>query len=533
MGAQVAIYGPWGVQLRDVRAGESYGITCTTHPHFGLGEADHIDSAVVHFPSGFTTTLVDPAINTYHNVIEAPCQIGAFDLTLTGPSVICPGESVSLDAPMGYASYEWSNGEFAMGITVGETGNYTVLVYDQDGCAGISNPISIEVYQPEVPTITVDGEVKLCEGESVTLICSAAPAYAWSTGSTDQAILVSEPGTYEVAIDGECAEPTASAPVTIEVYDVPATPVVADETLDTPASTTLDFEGTELHWFDSETAETPVFVGNAYTTPVLNETTTFWVEDVLNHGLETAMGGSTAQSEGQYHNNSNYWLRFDAYEDIVIESVKVFANGAEDRTIAVVDAAGNIVDEVTVAVPDGESVVALGLEVPAGVGHGLRSMDNNPQLWRDGQGSDLDYPYDIGGLATITSSSVNNPNNATNYYYYFYDWTVSTQGIACASDRVPVTVTITTSGIADLTVLEGGLSVFPNPSEGQLQLAWEATSGTVRCEVVDMAGRVLHRQDAAGPSQLGTLDLSGLPRGVHLLKLTQGERTATARIVLK
>ena len=533
VGAQVAIYGPWGVQLRDVRAGESYGITCTTHPHFGLGEAEVIDSAVVHFPSGFTTTLINPAIDTYHNVVEAPCQVGAFDLTLTGANVICPGETVTLDAPMGFASYEWSNGEMALGIEVGETGNYTVLVYDQDGCAGISNPISIEVYEPEVPTITVDGEVKLCEGESVTLICSAAPAYTWSTGATDQAILVSEPGTYEVSVDGECAEPTASEPVVVEVYEVPGTPTVADETLATPASATLDFGGNELHWYDSETAETPVFVGNSFTTPVLDETTTFWVEDVLNHGLETAMGGSSAQSEGQYHNNSNYWLRFDSYQDIVIESVKVFANGADDRTIAVIDAAGNILDQVTVSVPDGESVVELGLEAPAGVALGLRSLDNNPQLWRDGQGSDLDYPYEMGGLATITSSSVNNPNNATNYYYFFYDWTVSTQGIACASDRVPVTVTITTSGIADLTVLEGGLSVFPNPSQGELQLSWEVTSGTVRCEVVDMAGRVLHRVDAAGPSQLGTIDLSGLPRGVHILKLTQGDRTATARVVLK
>ena len=76
-------YGPWGVQLRDVRAGEA-----TASParptRTSVGEADHIDSAVVHFPSGFTTTLVDPAIDTYHNVIEAPCEIGAFDLTLTG-----------------------------------------------------------------------------------------------------------------------------------------------------------------------------------------------------------------------------------------------------------------------------------------------------------------------------------------------------------------------------------------------------------------------------------------------------------------
>ena len=533
VGAQVAIYGPWGVQLRDVRAGESYGITCTTHPHFGLGEADHIDSAVVHFPSGFTTTLVDPAIDTYHNVIEAPCQIGAFDLTLTGANVICPGETVTIDAPMGYATYEWSNGEMALGITVGETGNYTVLVYDQDGCAGISNPISIEVYEPEVPTITVDGDLKLCDGESVTLICSAAPGYAWSTGATDQSIQISEAGTYSVSIDGECAEPTASEDIVVEVYDVPGTPTVEDTEIPAPASTTLEFTGSELHWYDSETAETPVFVGNSYTTDVLTETTTFWVEDVLNHGLETAMGGSSAQSDGQYHNNSNYWLRFDAYEDLVIESVKVFANGTEDRTVAAIDAAGNILDQVTVNVPDGENVVELGLIVPAGTGHGLRSLDGNPQLWRDGQGSNLDYPYELGDLATITSSSVNNPNNATNYYYFFYDWTVSTQGIACASDRVPVTVTVTTTGVADLTVLDGGLQVFPNPSEGQVQLQWEVATGAVRCEVLDASGRVLFQREAAGPNLLGTLDFSTLPKGVHILKLTQGGRTATARIVLR
>ena len=533
VGAQVAIYGPWGVQLRDVRAGESYGITCTTHPHFGLGEADHIDSAVVHFPSGFTTTLVDPAIDTYHNVIEAPCQIGAFDLTLTGANVICPGETVTIDAPMGYATYEWSNGEMALGITVGETGNYTVLVYDQDGCAGISNPISIEVYEPEVPTITVDGDLKLCDGESVTLICSAAPGYAWSTGATDQSIQISEAGTYSVSIDGECAEPTASEDIVVEVYDVPGTPTVEDTEIPTPASTTLEFTGSELHWYDSETAENPVFVGNSYTTEVLNETTTFWVEDVLNHGLETAMGGSSAQSDGQYHNNSNYWLRFDAYEDLVIESVKVFANGTEDRTVAAIDAAGNILDQITVTIPDGESIVELGLIVPAGTGHGLRSLDGNPQLWRDGQGSNLNYPYELGDLATITSSSVNNPNNATNYYYFFYDWTVSTQGIACASDRVPVTVTVTTTGVADLTVLDGGLRVFPNPSEGQVQLQWEVATGAVRCEIIDASGRVLFQREAAGPNLLGTLDFSTLPKGVHILKLTQGGRTATARIVLR
>jgi hypothetical protein len=177
--------------------------------------------------------------------------------------------------------------------------------------------------------------------------------------------------------------------------------------------------------------------------------------------------------------------------------------------------------------------VTIDLEVPEGVAHGLRTLDNNPQLWRDGQGSDLNYPYELGELATITSSSVNNPNNATNYYYFFYDWTVSTQGVACASDRVPVTVSVTAVGVADIHPLDAGLSLFPNPSNGQVQLQWDVTSGPALCEVVDASGRILYSRQAAGPVQLGTLDLTGLPKGVHILKLTQDGRTATARVVLR
>ena len=534
VGAQVAIYGPWGTQLRDVRAGESYGITCTAHPHFGLGAADYIDSAVVHFPSGFTVTLDNPAIDTYHNVIEAPCQVGAFDLTLEGAAVLCPGETSTLTAPVGYSSYSWSNGAEGEAISVGETGNFTVLVYDSAGCVGISNPIAIEVYQPEVPTVSIDGNLKLCTGESVTLVCSNAPGYTWSNGATDQAILVTEPGTYSVSVDGECAEPTASEEVVVEVYASPETPTVADSSIPAPASTNLSFDGNELHWYDSETSETPLFIGNAFETPVLDNTTTYWVEDVINHGLEVATGGSSAQDEGQYHNNSNYWLRFDAYEAIVIESVKVFANSEGERTVAVIDGAGTVLDQVTVDVPEGESVIQLNLEAPAGEGLGLRSLDGNPQLWRDGQGSNLAFPFEIGELATITSSSVNNPSNATNYYYFFYDWTVATQAVACSSDRVPVTVTVEVSGIDDLTVLNGALSLHPNPSNGVFQLHWTGTGfGAVTCEVTDMSGRLLFSQQANGVAELGTIDLTQLPKGVHILKLTSEQGTATARIVLR
>ena len=63
------------------------------------------------------------------------------------------------------------------------------------------------------------------------------------------------------------------------------------------------------------------------------------------------------------------------------------------------------------------------------------------ELWRDNVSSEMDYPYAIGELATITGSTI--PNNAgLGYYYFFYDWSVTSQGLGCASDPVPAWVEV-------------------------------------------------------------------------------------------
>ncbi len=52
VGARVTLYGSWGKQIREVRAGESYGIVCSFTCHFGLGASTIADSAIVRWPSG-------------------------------------------------------------------------------------------------------------------------------------------------------------------------------------------------------------------------------------------------------------------------------------------------------------------------------------------------------------------------------------------------------------------------------------------------------------------------------------------------
>jgi hypothetical protein len=52
IGAKIKLYGPWGVQVREVRSGEGYGIQNSFIQHFGLGASTYFDSVYVYWPSG-------------------------------------------------------------------------------------------------------------------------------------------------------------------------------------------------------------------------------------------------------------------------------------------------------------------------------------------------------------------------------------------------------------------------------------------------------------------------------------------------
>lgn len=139
---------------------------------------------------------------------------------------------------------------------------------------------------------------------------------------------------------------------------------------------------------------------------------------------EPATGGPTEIQTGQFHDNSNFHLVFEVNEPCVLQSVKVFANGADQRSIALLSPAGDILQAEVFDIPDGESVVELGWTLSPGEGFGLASLSNNPQLWRDDANSTLAYPYAIGDFASITGSSVTG-DNEFNFYYFFYDWTIA------------------------------------------------------------------------------------------------------------
>ena len=81
VGARLELHGSWGTQIREVRAGESYGITCSQNKFFGLGSAASIDKLVVKWPSGTVDEVLNPTPNTMFSLTEgtSPVVPGDFD----------------------------------------------------------------------------------------------------------------------------------------------------------------------------------------------------------------------------------------------------------------------------------------------------------------------------------------------------------------------------------------------------------------------------------------------------------------------
>ncbi len=527
VGARVTLIGPWGTQIREVRAGESYGIVTSFACHFGLGAHTNIPTMIINWPSGLEETFTDLDVDQTITVIEGTCVAPQAMITTPGASSLCPGGGpITLSAEAtGAVSYQWSSGGTDQQISVTQPGFYSVTV---DLGAGCNNTASyfVELDPDQTPEVYVEGATMLCEGTSVELSVATGDSPVWSTGENGSSISVSETGDYSVTIQGDCGSFT-SAVISVEVFDAPEAPSADDQVIEIGEQADLMATGDDVHWFDSPIGGTLLGTGNTYETPALFSTTSFWVADVITHETPSLYGGRTDNSTtGGYHNNANFYLLFTVHEPMILRSVKVYANGAGERPIAVIDQAdGSTVASGSFMIPDGESRVDLDWLLQPG-NYGLRVVSGNPQLWRDQQGSDPQYPYELGDLATITSSTATGAL-ATELYYFFYDWEVAALPVICESERTEVLVTV-----GGMSIEPNGsdlVRIWPNPAEAQLNIEGEVNA----IEIMDATGRIVLSDRTATGSLLRSIDVSALAPGNYLVRMDHSSGRTMAKVMIR
>ncbi|MCB0654266.1 MAG: VCBS repeat-containing protein [Saprospiraceae bacterium] len=533
VGSRVEIYGNWGIQVREVRSGESYGIQNSMNCHFGLGQNDMIDSLIVRWPSGIVDKFENVEANQLITVNENNCISPNAELTVDGSTTICPGDSTTLVAPEGFF-YSWSTGDTTQTINVTDQGSYNVTIDDGSGCKGISAVINILVNPEITPTIAMEGDQTLCQGETITLTASEAESYLWSNGETTQSIEVSGEDSYHVTVPGLCQDFTSPDfyPGVTVLY--PEVPEVENDTLYEIGSATLTAVGDSLNWFDA--LGNLVGTENTFETPELLETTSYFVtntqtfESSFFTGME-APNASTPYSGGQYNGETI----FDALEPFVLRNVTVYTDTPGERIIELRNSNGDVLQSLSFIAVEGEQIVSLNFEVPAGEDMVLTTNTeknleifgtNSPRFQRSNMG--VAYPYIVDEVLSIKNS-----NLGIEYYYYFFNWEIKTIGKICSSDAVEVTVELILTATNEVNA-QGSLTVSPNPSTGQftIQLKEIPQQGDV-IHIYNFAGALVQTTTVRDQSLSQKVSIRNPTSGFYLVEVVSGNKIYTGKVVIE
>lgn len=239
-----------------------------------------------------STSCAGVRADTIRVYTTAPLTV---DVSPNNPA-ICSGASTPLTAtPSGGNApytYTWSSGQTTAGITASSVGTYTVTVSDNTtGCAPVSQ--SATVTAAPTPSAPAVAGATICAGSTATLTPSApGGTYRWYdaaaggtllfTGSSFTTPILNATTTYYVETTVSSCSSSRTA-VTVTVNPVPTNPTISSATIcaGSTASVTASAPGGLYEWYDNASGGTLLFSGSNYVTPVLNSSTSYYVQSSI------------------------------------------------------------------------------------------------------------------------------------------------------------------------------------------------------------------------------------------------------------
>ncbi len=252
---------------------------------------------------------------------------------------------------------------------------------------------------------------------------------------------------------------------------------------------TLNVQGdaTEYFWYNAQTGGNFIHTGTVYNTPVLTDTTTYWVEGrnpfFASIGKPDTVGNGAA---GGYYSYFPDGLKFNANFDLTIERLTIYprlVNGATSAPIQinVKDLNGNTVGSVTTTFwgTVGDTTIDLNIDVPKGNGYTIDAEGTHVydiEMYRNGLGGAA-YPFVEPGAMRITGPK----NNLGSFYYFFYD--IDIQYLGCPSPRIPVTAFVSpntmtldsTATVSNAGSGTGSATVIVSGGSAPYSYAWNTT----------------------------------------------------------
>lgn len=522
VGARVTITPATGTQIREVRAGESYGLTNTAMCHFGLGTNTEVSSLTVHWPSGQVDTYSNLQADQDLTLIEGECIAPHVAIASDGDSFLCPSGDVLTLTATGGDNYTWDSGETTAFISVDSPGYHTVTVDAGSACSASASAFVV-VTPNIVPSIEADGDLAICAYDSLTLTSSAADNYLWSTGATTSSITVHQAGSYTVTVDAACPGIT-SPPISVEVLPTTPGPTATDVSIPAAGSALLTAQGDSILWYANEEGGTPIGTGSSWNTPAISTNTTYWCAEAAPAYNDTIHGGmATPTANAPVEGDPQYFPIFECYSPFLLKSVLVHAQFAGTRTVGLVNwPSGTTIFSANYNLPAGDSRIELDLDISPGT-YGLRMFGSDIGMTYENVSGT--YPYPLGDVGAIISTT-NGGSGATAYFEIFYDWEVVKTTYGCESLRTPVHVSIGPDAIGESEAAQL-VRVYPVPAKEALNIDLSSLTGSVRLDILDIAGRTMARYGKVAGGLI-TMPLNSLAPGEYQLRV-QGLNTVIVR----
>ncbi len=396
-----------------------------------------------------------------------------------------------------------SAGSFDVSLTATNTDGSGVT--SKSGYVVVDSPVATQIDNVARCGIgNVDFIVSPGAGETVNWYNTSSGGVAISVQST-YAPSISQNTTYYYSVIKNGCE-SARLSVEGKIVD-PGVITSQDETICEPGGlvtlTATSSIGGSVYWYDVAVGGASVANGTSYPVTISATTEYYVLSSTQNPSLKVGLSNNVTATGGSHA--GGYYLVFDATTALTIVSAKVYATGAKDRAFELRDAAGVLLEQKIVSVPDGESTVNLGFNVSVGTNLQL-GVASGADLFRSN--NNVNYPYGISGLIDITTSTA-----GLDYYYYLYDIEVLEDG-ACESDRVSVKAIVDVCTGVD-TQQAVDLEVFPNPAQNSINIKGVGLS-TV--QITDATGKVVYTSNVVSDNLI--TNVSAYKSGVYSVLVT-------------
>ncbi len=444
----------------------------------------------------------------------------------------------------GPLTYLWSNGEATPTLNNLTPGTYTVIVTNYINCQYIS---TVEITEPEVVELDIVATPS-CGGSNtgsaeVMVLSGTGPFnYLWNDPNNciEPMAQQLEAGSYTVSVtdNNNCTytrtvEVQANPPANLEVNTTPACQGLATGS----ASINID-GGTSPFtyiWSNGQTAETATFLQvGAYEVTITDNNGCTYETSFEIPSQELATSASASASEicaggtvnllaegGQTYS----WYPTMGLDDPNSATPTATVNQSMNYTVTIVTADG-CQDTQTLSInvlPAAEaSINAWETTLCQGASTQLIAVENS------GSGATFSWSPSEGLNNANSNAPVATPSETTTY-------TVTSLTANGCTATAEVTLTVEICSAIEETAFVNSLNVYPNPSSGDVFVAFEvAKTNEVHLNVYNTLGQVILTEGAsnfAGTYQ-SKLNLNNVAKGLYYIGITIGNDTHLEKMVL-